>query len=505
MTNKSKELKARKFVFDKVLLDFPGHLFWKDLAGLYLGCNQSQAEAYGVSSPAEVIGKTDYQFMPKEEAEIFRSNDLKVVESGQPLTVEECGFLSMKSPLRDEQDNVIGIIGIAIRIQDYKTKILNKELSYEKLLAALPGHIYWKDRSGRFLGCNDEQAFDVGFKSRKDVIGKSTYELVYQNQPEYEKRIQAGIIDSIDRKVMESGEAELLEEFVMTPNNTKLDFLSRKTPLRNDKDEVIGLLGVSLDITSIKQREKELMEAKEKAELANNMKSEFIYNMRHDLRTPFCGILGIAELLESEESDPAKKENLGYIKQSSRILLDQLDKIFEFIHVEHHSLPITEKSFNLHKVVDELKVIMAPIAKGKGLQFIVSHDANVPADIIGDELRTTRILMNLVSNALRFTDQGDIAVHLSVVGQEGREVVIKFTISDTGVGVSQEQQRALFEKIHFSHYSKVFSTNGLGFKIVKAFLNDLGGDIYLNTEEGKGSVFTVLVPYKLPLLESVKK
>ncbi len=495
----TKELE--KFTFNDLLLHFPVHMCWKDLTGRYLGCNQLQATNYGLNKPEEIIGKTDFDFKSKEEAELKRSNDLKVIETGVPLTTEEDGYLSIKSPLRDNAGNIIGIVGIAISLNDYKQQVLEKELFFEQLVSVMPGHVYWKGRDGKFLGCNDMQAVDVSFSGRYDVVGKGAYDLLYPNQPEYEKRIQAGIIEAIDRKIMAIGEGETIEEFAITPDHSRVEYLSKKIPLKNDKGEVIGLLGISFDISEFKKTERELTQAKEQARLANNMKSEFIYNMRHDLRTPFCGILGIAELMESEEDDPKKRENLSCIKQSAKILLDQLDKIFEFIHVENHSLPITEKLFNLHNVLNAFGDIMSPMAKSKGLPFTVSFAEDVPMQVMGDELRTTRILMNLVSNALKFTDRGEVKVHLEVANQQGRQIIMKFTISDTGIGFSQEQQNLLFEKIKFSHGSNSFANHGLGFRIVKTFLNDLGGDIYLNTQEGKGSVFTVLIPYKLPLLD----
>lgn len=488
--------------FEDILASLPGHVYWKDRNGVFLGCNFQQAKDAGLSEPAEIIGKTDNDMPWHSRASEIRRNDRLVMETGEAQTVEEFDYLSRKVPLRDKAGQIVGLLGVSIRISEYKEVIERDRQILEEIVAIMPGHVYWKDRDCILQGCNDQQAKDAGLRSRRDVVGKTAYDLLWQDQPEKAKRQQAEITNHIDKDIMNVGIPKTLEEFVVLPDGSKATFLSKKVPLHDKKGNVIGLVGISFDITDRKQAEKELLKAKEKAEAANTAKTEFLANMRHDFRTPFSGILSMAQILESSETKSEKKEYLGYISQSAKVLLDQLNEIFEFIQSENGALPILDKQFDIHQVINDISDIMTPAAKSKNLLLEVHCDKDVPQFLIGDKIRIHRVLVNLLSNAIKFTEEGIVGLSLSLVKDSHNKVILKYIVKDTGIGIPENKKDAIFERFNrlTSSYSGVYSGKGLGLRQVKRFLDEINGEVHLKSKEGEGSTFIVLAPYKLPLL-----
>jgi two-component system aerobic respiration control sensor histidine kinase ArcB len=184
---KSKVLSA-----EAILNALPGHVYWKNVDGVILGCNQQQAISIGFNSPKEVVGKTDFDFPGQEEfaatwvkndQEIIRTGVAKVVEESTLIDGREVIVLSYKAPLKDENSKIIGILGISLDISEHK-KIQQKlisardqaEVALDNIIARLPGHVYWQNKKNIFLGCNDFQAKSAGLKSRYDIVGKSNYD-----------------------------------------------------------------------------------------------------------------------------------------------------------------------------------------------------------------------------------------------------------------------------------------------------------------------------------------
>lgn len=368
----------------------------------------------------------------------------------------------------------------------------------EEMLALMPGHVYWKDKHGVLQGCNNALAKTLGLSSRYEIIGKNDYDIASE--------AEADAIRAKDFKVLESGIGQTDEEVFTLPSGEKAIYLTERTPVIGAKNEVIGLIGISFDITDRKRAQEEintLRIAKEAAEAANHAKTEFLNNMRHDLRTPFIGILGFAGVLEADEVDLQKKENLSYIVQSAKTLLNYLNEILEFIHVDNGQLPILEKPFNLHEILREVINMFLPASEVKGIALTLSQDTSLPKYVIGDKSRTQKILINLVSNSIKFTKQGHVSIEANMIKEDNNRIIIAFTISDTGIGIPEDKQNIVFEQFNrlTSAYSGIYPGKGLGLRMVKQLLDEIGGETHLTSEVGKGTVFKILVPYKKPLLE----
>ena len=282
-----------------LLNSMPINIYWKDIQGKYLGCNLAQANFFGLSSPEDVIGKTDFDlFKNHDRVKEWTKNDQEVIQSSTPLVSEETAIinnqeitgLSCKIPFKDSSDKVIGIIGVTIDItkQKKKEKQLQKEkeraeATLENIIEQLPAHVYWMDTQNRFLGCNALQAQSAGFKSPKEMIGKTNYDMPWSDV--------ADVIVALNNQVMETGKEYVEEQEAELADGKKYTFLSKKAPLLDETGLVNGTVGVSLDITDRKKMEQELLEAKEKAEAANRAKTEFLANMSHDVKSPMSGIV----------------------------------------------------------------------------------------------------------------------------------------------------------------------------------------------------------------------
>ena len=488
---------------EEILAQFPAHLYWKDRQCVLAGCNTINLRDFGLNSLDEFIGKTDYDLFSKEDADRLRITDEEVMRDGKVRIVEEpltskdgnhIVYMSIKAPLKNKKGEIVGVLGCSMDITEGKRETLDRMTVLENIISVMPGNVYWMDTEGVYLGCNDNEARSVGLSSRKDIVGKRNVDIPGFVMPE--------VLDPINQAVITQGKAVVAEEPAVLADGTPAVFLSNKVPLCNSKGEVVGMLGISFDITDRKKAEQSLIESKKHIEEASQAKTEFLYNMRHDIRTPFSGILSLSQYLANIETDPKKKEQLNQITEASDTLLIYLNEILEFTQVSSGKMPVLLKPFNLKELVRATIDTFYPAIHSKNIALV--KDYNAPEWVIGDRFRIQRILINLLSNAVKFTEKGTIAVCVSLLDQKSkdRQVLLKLSVEDTGLGIPKEKCDIIFEK--FSRLSSSYSTNmsgvGLGLQAVKQLIDDLDGDISVKSHPGKGSIFTCVLPFKLPLL-----
>lgn len=484
----------------QILNLIPEHIYWKDKDGYYLGCNQSQARDMGLNSPEDVLGKTDYDLHPQKIAEECRKNDLMVMKNRVSSTIEEDDYISTKTPLFDEDNRVVGILGLSINFKDYKDRRDRTHRMLDEIIAAMPGHVYWKDRNGILQGCNEQQAIDVGLRSRHEIIGKSAYDILNKKLPENIKREHAAITDEADKAIMDSGVAKTFEESVIELDGKEVTYLSQKKPLHDDKGEVIGLLGISVNITELKK-------AKEQAEAANKAKTEFVQNMQHDIRTPSAGLWGVLDVLAKTEPNRDRKEALDMAVAASKRLLDLCNEAVEFGDLSRNTRPRVEKTLNIRDLARSVVELNKPAAFAKDLLLHFSVDSSVPIHIMSDEFRLSRILINLMGNAIKFTHKGEVTLNLKAdVDAETRLGLLTIEIKDTGIGIAAEKIEHIYEKFSraVASNTNLYPGTGLGLYVVKTFVDELNGDIELKSHENEGTYFKLSIPFKV-LWEDMKK
>jgi PAS domain S-box-containing protein len=382
------------------------------------------------------------------------------------------------------------------KLQNSRQQSIAQNLA--QVMDATPGSLYWKDKEGRYLGCNSFMVKTAGLESTNDIIGKTDFDL----WPENAKNIREN-----DAYVMKSKKMVSLEEKVEIQMGKVMYFASVKVPLKDENGNVVGIICNSLDITKLKEAEVELKEAKEKAELSNKAKSDFIHNMEHDIRTPFNGVWGFASVLAEEETDVLKKELLSSIAASAKELLDFCDSILDFSKIEHSINPVLEKSFLIKELVDSVMKIENIAAKNKKLNFSICYSNALPKVIIGDAYRLKRILLNLVGNAIKFTKEGEVkvTVFLEKSNIQNKSYILKFIIEDTGIGIPEDKIDIIYEKFTRCTPSNqgIYKGQGLGLRIVKQFVTELDGEIHLKSELNQGTCFTLLIPFRIPLTDEI--
>ncbi len=295
--------KIASFDINEIINSLPGNVYWISSDGFFLGCNQNQAKSHGFASTSKVIGKhiIDISKDSKEVIDRILKNNALVIKSGQsdsfeePLTMangDQLIVLSKKVTLKDSKGNISGILGISI---DITKEVLSasgtreKNFILEKIIAMTPGTLYWLDRQGVYQGCNDNEAKAIGLKSRHDIVGKTNKDLKGFLIPE--------ALDPVNETVMSTNSPITLEEPAVLKDGTNAIFLSSKTPLHNDDGKVIGLVGISVDITDKKQAERlkrEKLIAEKRSETMTLMSAA----IAHELQTPQMAVGMTAEQLE---------------------------------------------------------------------------------------------------------------------------------------------------------------------------------------------------------------
>lgn len=363
-----------------------------------------------------------------------------------------------------------------------------------EVLSSLPGSIYWKDLEGKYLGGNEYAAKMAGLDSVEMLIGKTDYDIF--------SKAQADQFRNHDLMVIQKDKELNWEELSISPiDGRSFVQFSTKKPLKNKKKEIIGVICNTVDISELKKAQKELQVAKLKAEEASELKSQFMMNMQHDLRTPASGIAAMLEIFAKDEQDPKRKKTLDKLANSSRKLLNILNAILEFDSIKKGTLPVLFEKFNLNNMIHDVKALEFPTANLKHLEIKTYIDARIPQEVIGDAFRLQRILINLLSNAIKFTPQGYIEIDEILWKQiDDKNILVQIIVKDTGIGIPKDKQQVIFERFTRLDPSNkgVYSGLGLGLSMVKQFVEEMNGSIEVNSDPGHGSTFICTLPFKLP-------
>jgi len=392
-----------------------------------------------------------------------------------------------------EANKVEGYIAIATDITDLfkiQLTLMNEKELLQTLIDNIPYTVYFKDANCQFTRINQEQARMIGVNSPEDAIGKSDFDYFPHAQSAYEdeQRILRTGVPLIDK-----------EEKIRRADGVERWVSTTKIPIHDKNANIIGLVGITRDITEWRNTEEKLKEAKNKAERSDRLKSAFLANMSHEIRTPMNAIIGFTEMLADKSISGNERDiYVSYIKNSSNTLLNLIDDIIDIAKIEAGELKIKKEEFSVRKILDELLISYERqrLKTGKTkLKFAIQDDLeNEDVIIFSDPFRFRQILSNLLNNALKFTDEGQITMGYHVKSGQ----MLEFFVRDSGIGMPAEKLDIIFER--FGQIDDIYNKNkrgtGLGLAISKNLVKILGGEMKVESEIQKGSVFYFTLPYK---------
>lgn len=373
-------------------------------------------------------------------------------------------------------------------VQDYVDNLINY---FTNIIYSMPNNVYWLDKKSVLRGGNNNLAKQLNLKSGSELVGLT-----------YEQMAQAANLPTQAFEPFRTTEVEVMktgvpsidkEEPPIEADGKIFYYLSNKTPIRNRKGEIIGVVGISTDITKLKETESALQIALEKAEAANKAKTEFIMNMSHDLRTPLTGIIGLSSIQANDASSAQERQYGEWIHSAGEQLLELLNSVIDVTTAEHRIEHVKKENIDLQQFSEELQRLIQPAVIAKGLAFQIKLDATPLPLVITDRIKLKRLMLNLLSNAVKFTKEGKISLEIKLLSIEKDRAKIEIRITDTGIGIAKDKLDRIFDRFYRAHpsYKTEYTGYGIGLFLVKKTIGLLGGKIKVSSEEGKGSCFTL--------------
>lgn len=423
-----------------------------------------------------------YASNTKKNIQLFLNFFKRAAHGLQVIDKEKLAFEEF-SVLADAANHMI------FEREKIKTVLATEKSKLRHMIDAIPDLIFFKGTDSLFEGCNTAFEKFIG-KSSSEIAGLSEYELF--------GKIKAENYIRSDRKIFEMLLPERSSEWITLRNGDKRLFDTLKTPYFDSNKKLIGIIGISRDITEMEETRQRLLLAKEKAEESDRLKTAFLANMSHEIRTPMNAIIGFSDLLAEEDlSIEDRNDFISKIKTAGNSLMSLINDIIDIAKIEAGQLKITDTEINLFLLMKELHSTFTNLKNISGKESIelnlLISEQDQDLWIYSDPFRLQQIVTNLLNNALKFTEFGSVDF-----GYERKDNFLNFFVKDTGIGILRSKQKLLFKR--FSQVdagsNRKYGGTGLGLAISSNLVDLLGGTIAVDSIPGKGSTFTFSIPYK---------
>ena len=486
--------------------------FEVDLTGSLTFFNDALCRITGYPKD-KLMGMNNREYMDEETGRKVYKTYMKIFETGEPVKGIEYAILkdgdkkhveTSVSLMRDKRGRPIGFRGVlrdvSIRKQaeekikqysenleemvEQRTEDLQKsEEKYRTILENIEDGYYEVDLAGDLTFFNDAVCRITGYPED---------ELMGMNNREYTVEENASKLYREYNKVYETGmPTKSLDWEIVKKDGTAGSLETSISLITDSEGQPKGFRGIIRDVTERKELDREIIEKSRQAEEATKAKSEFLANMSHEIRTPLNGIVGMAELALDTRLDDNQKNIFHTINNEANALQDVINEILDFSKIEAGKFDLEETPFDLRVTIEDVANSFAYRAEQKGLDFISFLAPDVPSHLIGDPARLRQIMVNLMGNALKFTHEGELYVKGELVEEIEDRVKIRFSVMDTGVGIPEDRHATIFDSFTQADGSTTrnYGGTGLGTTISKQLAEMMGGEIGLESEEGKGSTF----------------
>jgi len=488
---KSEDAIRESNFFLQILLNaIPVPIFYKNIEGRYTGINRAFELFFGKSSK-ELEGKSVFDISSYELAEIYHARDMDLLRTkgvhvydsqikDSQNVVHDVVF--HKAAIVDSNEQVAGLIGVILDITERKNS--EKEIAMlAHSLKCVNECVSITDLNNKILFVNESFLKTYGYEL-DELIGKNI------NIVRSKKNVTEFVNGILPTTIRGEWQGELLN---VRKDGSEFPIFLSSTIIKDKENKILGLIGVGTDISERKLAEQELISAKEHAEESDRLKSSFLANMSHEIRTPMNGILGFAGLLkEPDLSGEEQQEYIQLIEKSGARMLNIINDIVSISKLESGQMEIAMSKTNINEQMNHIYALFYPETIQKGVKLNINNSLPAQETIIyTDKEKFSAIITNLVKNAIKFTSVGLIEFGCGKKGE-----MLEFYVKDTGLGILKEQENYIFERFRQGSESlnRTYEGAGLGLSISKAYVEMLGGEIWVDSEYGKGSTFHFTIP-----------
>lgn len=498
------KVEEHKTKFELIVLNNPDITIIQDLQGFANFISPQIREILGYD-PSELLGKPiPINLIYPEDLEKCSEAIQFLKQGGNKIELEYRFFhlngeikwihhiarpIIVNGKTKGFQNNIRDITSLKLsrlEIQRAKEEAINREIHLKTLINTLPDLIWLKDKNGVYLNCNHRFEDFFGAKEN-EILGKTDFDFLDPKMVEFFR--------NHDKRAMMAAKPTINEEEITFANDGHKEYLETiKTPLYDNNNELIGILGIGRDITHRKKIENELLNAKKQAEESDRLKTEFLHNISHEVRTPLNAIVGFSSLLNEPDITEEKRTTFcKIIQNSSDQLVAIVSDILTISSLDAKQVHVTLAPVCINNIIIELLTIFKQQSINQNISLHAKQNLNnYQSEILTDRTKVTQILSNLISNALKFTHEGFIDF-----GYELKDQYLEFYVKDSGIGIKSDFHEKIFERFRQADKSKskIYGGTGLGLAICKALTELLGGRIWVESEFGKGSIFYFTIPY----------